>query len=262
MADAKIIDYDAWSARYDDTRGVSRSVLVPVLEALGKPGNRALLDAGGGTGNYAVALGEAGFDVTHCDPSPGMVQRATSKLYRADAVVADGQALPFGADSFDCAIAIKVLNHVPDREAFCRELRRVIRRGPAVLVHATRESIDGNWICHYLPVLRQQQRFEVEEDTVRALAAAGFSDVEVEHIQYTDADDGSAQALKRFPEAFLTDERIMNTSLLSRLDEGLRRKALDEIRRDYETGRLREVIAEYEALSERHGDGAMFVANV
>ena len=251
------IDYDGWAQRYDETRGVSPSVLRPLLDALGPAKGRSLLDIGGGTGNYSVALSKAGFNVVHCDPSPGMAARAVSK--GIEATVGDGQRLSFRNRSFDCAVAVKVLNHVADRVAFAREARRVVRRGPVVLVHATRESIEGNWICHYLPVLRGQERFEPEAATVEALRAAGFAGVQVTHIRYTDMADGSAQALKRFPEAFLTDERIMNTSLLSRLPDDVRREALVTIRRDYASGRLQEVIAQYEPLSAKHGDGTMFV---
>jgi ubiquinone/menaquinone biosynthesis C-methylase UbiE len=253
------IDYDAWAKKYDQTRGVSPSVLAPILEALGPAAGRSLLDIGGGTGNYSVALSDAGFCVAHCDPSIGMVQRAASKPEIADAVVADGQALAFADATFDCAIAIKVLNHVRARDAFMQEARRIVRAGPLVLVHATKECIEGNWITRYVPSLLGQERFEPKQSTIEQLERAGFG-VEVRHIVYTDMADGSAQALKRFPEALLTEERIMNTSLLSRLPENLRREALDAIRRDHASGRLPEVIAEYEPLSERHGDGTMFVA--
>ena len=255
------IDYDAWAQNYDATRSVSPSVLGPLLEALGPPAGRALLDIGGGTGNYTVALRDAGFRALHCDPSQGMVRRAATKLaHGLGTLVADGQALPFRDGAFDCAIAVKVLNHVAGRLAFAREARRVIRSGPLVLVHATKESIAGNWICHYAPSLRTQERFEPESSTVDALIAAGFADVRVTHVRYTDMADGSAQALKRFPETFLTDERILNTSLFSRLPDAERRNVLATIRRDYNSGRLEEMIAEYEPLSEKAGDGAIFVA--
>jgi SAM-dependent methyltransferase len=254
------IDYDAWATRYDQTRGVSPSVLAPLLDALGDPAGRSLLDIGGGTGNYSVALGRAGFDVVHCDPSIGMVRRAAEKRDVERAAVADGQALPFRDNSFDCAVAIKVLNHVRDRPAFMREGGRVIAGGPLVLVHATKETIEGNWVCHYVPSLREQERFEPEADTVEQLRRAGFTDVQTAVIRYTDMADGSAQALKHFPEALLTNERIMNTSLFSRLPEDTRREALDAVRRDHASGRLAEVIAEYEGLSEKYGDGTIFVA--
>jgi len=255
------IDYDAWAQRYDETRGVSPSVLGPLLAALGPSAGRSLLDIGGGTGNYSVALSQSGFRITHCDPSAGMVRRAASKPEVGAAVVADGQALPFADGAFDCAVAIKVLNHVADRPAFIRESKRVLGGGPLVLVNAARETIEVNWITHYVPSLLGQERFEPEAATIEQLEQAGFQ-VEVSHIRYTDMADGSAQALKRFPEALLSEERIMNTSLLSRLPEEVRREAFEAIRRDHESGRLREVIAEYQPLSEKHGDGTMFVGQV
>jgi hypothetical protein len=64
------------------------------------------------------------------------------------------------------------------------------------------------------------------------------------------------------PETFLTDERILNTSLFSRLPEAERREVLAAIRSDHASGRLREVIAEYEPLSKKGGDGAIFIARI
>jgi SAM-dependent methyltransferase len=253
------IDYNQWALRYDRTRGVSESVLQPLLTALGLPAARRLLDIGGGTGNYAVALRGEGFRVTHCDRWPGMAGQASAKGLTA--TVADGTALPFAGGSFDCAIAIKVANHVEDRAAFTREARRILRGGPFVMVHATSETIESNWITHYIPGLSEEQRFEPEHATVRDLEAAGFQ-VDVGYVRYTDLDDGSAQALKWFPEAFLADEPIMNTSLLARLPEETRIAALEAIRRDHASGRLREVIASFDAANERWGDGTIFVGTL
>src|SRR4029453_2980759 len=136
-----------WAKKYDNTRGASPSVLRPLREALGPPNGRSLLDVGGGTGNYSVALLDAGFRVNHCDPSVGMVQRAASKM--GPTVVADGQHLPFRENAFDCAVAIKVMNHVPVWPRFFAEALRILRRGPLVLVHATRETMRANWITPY-----------------------------------------------------------------------------------------------------------------
>ncbi len=255
------IDYNAWATKYDDTRGVSPSVLPPLLAALGPANDRRLLEIGGGTGNYALALASAGFYVAHSDPSHGMVQRAATKLGGTlGHVIADGQALPFADGSFDCAVAIKVINHVPDRPAFARESLRVLGTGPFVMLHATRESIEANWVSHYAPSLLTLERFQPEAETVEILRGAGYARVEVGHIRYSDIADGSALALKHSPETFLTDEHIMNTSLFSRMADGEREAALAAIRRDYRSGRLQEVISSYEPACERHGDGSVFVA--
>ena len=77
-------------------------------------------------------------------------------------------------------------------------------------------------------------------------------------IHYTDADDGSFQALKHHPELLLDDERILNTAVLVRVPERERREAIETIRRDYVSGRLREIIAEFEPLVREYGDGFVF----
>jgi ubiquinone/menaquinone biosynthesis C-methylase UbiE len=99
----KTIDFDRWARTYDGTRGASPSVLRPLLEALGAPDGRKLIDLGGGTGNFAAPLVAAGFAVTVSDLSPAMAERARAKI-AGSAVAADAQALPFRDAAFDCAV--------------------------------------------------------------------------------------------------------------------------------------------------------------
>ncbi|HEV8575074.1 MAG TPA: class I SAM-dependent methyltransferase [Dehalococcoidia bacterium] len=101
------IDYDAWARTYDRTRGASPSVVRALLDALGPSEGRSLLDIGGGTGNYARALSDAGFRVTLCDFSPGMAAQAAAKLGLRRVLIADAQHLPLRGAAFDCAISVK-----------------------------------------------------------------------------------------------------------------------------------------------------------
>lgn len=254
------IDYDAWAQKYDGTRGASPNVLQALLDALGEPEGRSLLDIGGGTGNYALALRDEGFDVALCDFSPGMAARAAAKIGPSPVAVADGQHIPFRDAAFDCAVSIKVLNHVPDWRRLLREARRVVRGGPLVLLHATKETLEANWILEYLPSLLapEETRYQTRADILQALDEAGFRRRQVSPMFYTDLEDGSAQALKHDPEAFLANVR--NTSLFYRLSPGEADALLVRVRGDHESGRLREVIARYEPLVRQYGDGSVFAA--
>src|SRR6266542_5369379 len=118
------IDYDDWAKTYDDTRGVSPSVLRSLLAALGPAAGRSLLDIGGGTGNFAKVLAEEGFRVGLCDYSSAMARRAFAKLNGAPVFVADAPHLPLTDASFDCAISVNVLGHVEDWPAMLAEARR------------------------------------------------------------------------------------------------------------------------------------------
>ena len=172
------IDYDAWAKTYDDTRGASPSVLRPLLEALGPPNGRSLLDIGGGTGNFARALADAGFRVALCDYSREMARRASAKLSNAPVAVADAPHLPFRHASFDCAISVNVLGHVDDWTTMLHEARRIIRRGPYVMKASTRETLTANWVVEYLPGIRDHaplHHYQPESAIIEALREAGFS---------------------------------------------------------------------------------------
>jgi len=257
------IDYDAWAKTYDDTRGASPSVLRALLDGLGPPEGRSLLDVGGGTGNFAKALADEGFSVALCDYSPGMARRASVKLGGSPVLVADAPHLPFRDASFDCAISINVLGHVEDWRSMLREARRVTREGPYVMKASTRETLDANWVMEYLPGILHHapaHHYGGEAGIIDVLREGGFSRIELSRVHYTEMVDGSLQALKHFPEVFLDDERILNTATLKRLPATEQNAGIAAIRRDYESGRLREVIARYEPLGRKYGDGSVFAA--
>jgi ubiquinone/menaquinone biosynthesis C-methylase UbiE len=257
------IDYDAWAQTYDDTRGASPSVLRALQAALGPSAGRSLLDIGGGTGNYARALANAGFKVSLCDYSPEMARRAAEKPGEALISVADAPHLPFCDGAIDCAISVNVLGHVDDWRAMLREARRVIRSGPYVTKASTRETLHANWVVEYLPGIRDHapaHHYQPEQVIVEALRETGFASVELSRVHYTEMVDGSLQALKHYPEVFLDDERILNTATLKRLPAAERHAGIAALRRDYRSGRLREVIARYEPLVKEYGDGSVFAA--
>ena len=105
------------------------------------PGER-VLDVGCGTGSLALAakrrVGPAGA-VRGVDASPEMVARATAKAAKAGLdvafEVARAEALPVGDASADVVLGTLMLHHLPPavREAFAREVRRVLRPGGRVL---------------------------------------------------------------------------------------------------------------------------------
>ncbi len=72
------------------------------------------------------------WQVTLADFSPGMLAEAQQNLAGLRPFgfeVADAQALPFEAESFDALIANHMLYHVPDRARALAEFRRVLRPG-------------------------------------------------------------------------------------------------------------------------------------
>src|SRR3954469_24330886 len=72
-------DYSNQARTYDETRAASPSVLGPLREALGGAPGLRLADIGGGTGNYARALRDDGWNPVVIDREPAMLARAAAK---------------------------------------------------------------------------------------------------------------------------------------------------------------------------------------
>lgn len=107
---------------------------------LGEP-NGSLLDVGCGTGSYAAALDERGWDVTGVDVSEDMLRRAAEKGVRT--VQADASTLPFEDASFDAAVSVFTNTDVDDLAGVAREIVRVLRPGAPLVYVAVHPAFVG-----------------------------------------------------------------------------------------------------------------------
>jgi ubiquinone/menaquinone biosynthesis C-methylase UbiE len=105
-----------------------------MVDAVEWSGFGSLLDVGCGNAVYLPLIMHrlpAGASVIGVDLSLGMLASARHPTGR---VAADVEALPFGAQSFDAALAFHMLYHAPHPPTAVAELHRVIRSGGAVIV--------------------------------------------------------------------------------------------------------------------------------
>lgn len=126
-----------------------------------------LLDAGCGSGQFALALAARGAQVTGIDLSPEMIRLArehAAHLALPEAVTWDVGAvdqLPLPAVSMDAIHARMVLPFAPDVPAALREFRRVLRPEGRLLVSTAgplspiyreswRRHLHGETGCNYL----------------------------------------------------------------------------------------------------------------
>lgn len=253
-------EYDARAKTYDATRSASRSTLTALLAALGPPSGRSLLDIGGGTGNYAAAIAGAGFRVAVVDVSRAMLRICAQKIDRSAMVLGDALGLPFRAGAFDCAVSVNVSHHLPNWRRHIGEAQRVITAGVFGLQINTRENLEAHWIFHYFPQAKELTLayHPRAEEVEQAMRAAGFSRVERHGYVFEDANDGTFEALKHWPERYLDPEYRRNTSFFRRLAPEVERDGIARLRADQDSGALRGVIAAHAADLGEVGDSTVF----
>jgi SAM-dependent methyltransferase len=119
------------SGRSSTRTAVVWSALEPTLQ--GRP--RDVLDIGGGTGGFAVRVGELGHRVTVVDPSPDALAALDRRAREHDVAVTGRQGdlssllEVVGADSADVVLCHGVLEVVDDPAAALATLARVLRPG-------------------------------------------------------------------------------------------------------------------------------------
>lgn len=229
-------DYSRQATLYDSARSASPSVLDPLRGALrGAPG-KALVDIGGGTGNYALALKQDGWQPVVVDRSPEMLARAAAK--GLETVAADAQRLPFDDGTFDAVMMISMLHHVEDRRAALTEARRVLTpRGRLALMGFTAEDAASLWVLDYFPTSRCWMAA-----THPPLSAflEQLPGAQVVKFRFEDMEDASLAAVSADPRRVVEAAEAGETSYFERmqrdhLDE--LRAGLERLRADIDTGR-------------------------
>ncbi len=136
MADSKLIlpardGYDRWAPLYDHKRNPAVALKEREIgRLLGDVKGLRVADLGCGTGRNAIAMAEAGAEVTAVDFSEGMLAQARLKpgAGRVRFIVHDLESpLPLAADAFDCVLCSLALEHVRRLDVAFREMARICR---------------------------------------------------------------------------------------------------------------------------------------
>jgi ubiquinone/menaquinone biosynthesis C-methylase UbiE len=105
------------------------------------PAGSRLLDVGCGAGSTAVALASRGHSVDAVDIAPRMIALTRQAVLcrnlesRVRVHLGDVHQLPFPDGSFDCVVAVGVMEWMTSRNAPLRELHRVLRPGGWLIVN-------------------------------------------------------------------------------------------------------------------------------
>jgi len=142
-------DIADWYATSVRTESWTHRVLIEnILPLMGDIAGRHVLDVACGEGVFARLLATQGADVVGVDLSPRLIALANGAEIpdskRLTFHVDDAQTLATLADEqFDGAICMMALMDIPDLEATCRSVRRVVKRGGCFIVAITHPCFEA-----------------------------------------------------------------------------------------------------------------------
>lgn len=155
-----------------------------VRRHLGPLAGRRVLDIGCGKGGPAKTLGAEGALVTGVDPAGSALVEARAAAPDATFQCCGAEALPFADETFDAAIFLNALHHVPVpqmRQALA-EARRVTKRGGCVIVV---EPLAQGAFNDVLKLIDDETFIRAQAQDALAAAAEGVGFEPVESLTFT-----------------------------------------------------------------------------
>jgi SAM-dependent methyltransferase len=218
--------YDRIGRTYAAIRRPDPRFAGPIWRALGDA--QTVVNVGAGAGSYEPPDRE----VTAVEPYAVMI--AQRRPDAAPAVQASAEALPFGDDAFDAAMAILTLHHWTDVDAGLAEMVRVARRR-VVIVTFDPAAWSDQWIVRdYVPEILDRAS-DWKPTIARVLEAVPMAIVEVLPAP-RDCTDRMFATLWARPEEYLDARIRAATSVWHELPPEVTARALDRLARDLASG--------------------------
>ena len=217
--------YQSIGNSYSATRRPDPRIQRLIDEALGDA--QSVVNVGAGTGNYEPADRR----IVAVEPSLAMIKQRRPEA--APAIQAVAEALPFGDQTFEAALAILTLHHWSDLAGGLSELRRVASRQVVMLFEPG--IFAEFWLTEYFPeglFLSSQIRAPSNEDLRAHLNVQTVVPVPVP----ADCIDGFAGAFWRRPESYLDPAVRAGISTLAQLSPDVAERCVERLRQDIASG--------------------------
>jgi ubiquinone/menaquinone biosynthesis C-methylase UbiE len=155
-----MIDYDAASKSYDNTRRASEHLMALFHETIRFSDTTTVLDFGCGTGNYLHLIQTLFACQCHgIEPSEGMRIKAQEKNRKLILAQGDHSQIPYPDTFFDFIYLTDVIHHIPDLDRMFQTLKRVLKQtGKLCIVTKSHAQIEKRFYNRYFPSLAENEK--------------------------------------------------------------------------------------------------------
>jgi len=106
---------------------------------------KILLDVGGGSGRFAVPLYEKGYNIVCLEKDFIPLKKLNRKNSGIKSVRADAADMPFKDNTFDCIIAVQIIDYLPE-EQFLKEITRILKNKRRLILTISNKNSLRNFL--------------------------------------------------------------------------------------------------------------------
>ena len=229
--------FDTIGETYADTRQADERIVALLVEYLGLSHGATVADIGAGTGNYSVALAEAGFRMLAVEPSSVMRRNAWSHP-RVEWREGCAENIPLSDASVDGVVSTLAVCHFTDSHKAIEEMARISGTGSVVIFTFDRDVGRDTWLYEYFPFLWDTfDEYPCPDELARMLASATAQETHIVPFRLPpDLKDNFAAAAWRCPERYLEKRYRKNISSFCKAGPGVAGQGIAKLAEDLASG--------------------------
>jgi len=246
------IKYNKIGVGYNQTRKADKFLTERLYHFLNPAKDGVYLDIGCGTGNYTIALNKKGIRFIGIDPSAEMLSKAKEKSSTIDWRFGTVEETGLTDKSVDGVIASLTVHHWKNLEQGFTELGRVMKQGSRIVIFTSApEQMETYWLNHYFPKMIKESAIPMPTiETIASLLKKSNIEIIVTEKYFVkpDLEDQFLQCGKHAPELYLREEIRKGISSFASAEDPLEvQQGLLDLKKDIESGKIKEIIKSYES---------------
>ena len=230
---------------YGNTRQADERIVAQLVRLLDLKRGSTIADIGAGTGNYSVALADAGFKIRAIEPSSVMISHAPQHA-SVEWIAGCAEDIPLKDKAVGGVISVLALCHFSDAERAFREMARILKHGPIVIFTFDPKSGRNTWLYDYFPYFWDAFQIlpPIEDMAEKMRTNTGLPTQIIPFRLPPDLKDNFAAAGWKKPQLYLAEKYRSNISSFLLTESTKVNQSVERLAADLASGRWNELYGE------------------